>query len=214
MNSGLATRNRHALILLDSALEVSFKEFLLYVVGIKDLDAAHVEHREVLHKIVKRHTKFEKPVWDSIEFFYERRCNLYHEDASSTLTDDSLLDFFLLVIWIVDRLFGSEIERDIRNPEDLLEFTEAGQVDVNAAKSKIDAVIIAIGRQKLGGSGEIAEQLKRLGYRGGMTAGKISSLMANYSYKHLFHLEKTGQVGLSQAGMKRYIQVLADMGGS
>jgi len=37
MNSGLATRNRHALILLDSALEVSFKEFLLYVVGIKDL---------------------------------------------------------------------------------------------------------------------------------------------------------------------------------
>jgi hypothetical protein len=214
MNSILATRNRHALILLDSTLEIAFKEFLVYVVGIKDLDPSHVEHRDVLHRIVKRHTDFNKDVWDSIGFFYERRCDLYHEDAASTLSDEMIFDFFNLVIWTVDRLFGTEVQGSIQSPEELLKVTERILIDVNAVKSKIDAVVVAVDGRRFAGSRDISHELKRLGYKKGLTPGQISSLMSNKSYRHLFHTDASvGGTGLSEAGTRRYKEIRDGVGG-
>src|SRR6266566_2225171 len=207
MNSTLATRNRHALILLDSTLEIAFKEFLVYVVGIKDLEPTHVEYRDVLHKIVKRHTDFSKDVWDSIGFFYERRCDLYHEDAASTLSDEMVFDFFNLVIWIVDRLFGTEIQGLIQSPEDLLKVTERTPIDINTVESRIDAVVVAVDGRRFANSRDISRELARLGYKRILTPGEISSLMSNTSYRHLFHVEDSiGGIGLSDAGTRRYKQ--------
>ncbi len=220
MSSSLASKNRHALILLDSTLEIAFKDFLMYVRGIKDLDATHAEHREVLHRIVRRHVGFEKRVWDSIDFFYARRCNLYHEDASSTLTDDMVFDFFNLVIWVIDQMFGAEVQGLIIPPEQL--FTPARRVstDVNKTTTQVDALLVAIGGQGVADVAEILDRLGQLGYRKSLAPKRVGSLLANASYRHLFHRDaKSGRIGLSDAGAQRYKKVLVaaakkDDGGS
>ena len=182
----------------------------MYVRGIKDLESSHVEHREVLHRIVRRHTQFEKGVWDSIDFFYERRCNLYHEDASSTLTDDMVFDFFNLVIWVVDQLYRTEIQRLIRPPEELFGPAQRARADVNKTPTQVDAVLLAIGERGVTGTAEILDRLKQLGYRKHLTPKRVSSLATNVSYHHLFHKDqKTGLMGLSNAGAQRYKKVLA-----
>jgi hypothetical protein len=74
-------------------------------------------------------------------------------------------------------------------------------------------VIVAIGESRVRDSDEIVEELNRLGYRRRLTAGQVSSLMTNKSYRHLFHIDrKTHKVGLSEAGTKRYIQVITGKG--
>lgn len=211
--SKLGSRNRHALILLDSTLEIAFKEFLLYVVGIRDLETTHTQYRDVLHKIVKRNTTFSKDVWDSIEFFYERRCNLYHEDAASTLTDDMIFDFFNLVIWTTDSLFGTQIQGMIQSPESLRAGDTAIVIDVNEATTQVDALLFAISDRAVFGPGEVMEELNRLGYRGKISAKRVSDIMASPSYRHLFHRTSTsGGIELSQAGMKRFKEVLKGTG--
>ena len=56
--SSIETRNRQALILLDSVLEIGFKNFLNYEKKLKlDKGSAIFKFRDSLHKVVKKNTK-------------------------------------------------------------------------------------------------------------------------------------------------------------
>ena len=83
--TSIETKNRQALILLDSVLEIGFKNYLIFEKQIK-LEKTNpvLQFRDKLHKLVKEKTSglFEiKPwtdnqVWQLIDFYYEARCNL------------------------------------------------------------------------------------------------------------------------------------------
>src|SRR2546428_3399862 len=84
LDSTLESRNRLALILLDSALEIGFREYLENVKKITGLDEEAMKHRETLVKVVRRNSRIIEDDWTRVDFFYVLRCNCYHESASLT----------------------------------------------------------------------------------------------------------------------------------
>ncbi len=71
LDSVLESRNRLALILLDSALEIGFREYLENVKKITGLDDDAMKHRENLIKVVGRNSKITEDDWTQIDFFYD-----------------------------------------------------------------------------------------------------------------------------------------------
>lgn len=213
LNTNIEGRNRLALILLDSTLEVSFKHYLTYVKKIRNLPDSVLMHREELHKIVKKHTNFDKRVWDAIDYYYERRSELYHEDAGKTLPDSSIFDFFGLVIVLIDRLFLINSQALIKNPNDVLIKIARKKIDINKTKSKIEAVIVAIGFAKtISSTSKIKEILDKMGYKIPIKPSEISSIMKNRSYKHFFYRERENIWTLSDAGQDKYNEMLVESG--
>jgi hypothetical protein len=91
LKSNLEYKNRYALILLDSCLEIAFKEYILRV---KKFNLPlKADFRKNLHKMVKKHSSFNKILWDKIDTYYDLRCKLYHEEAATSLTKTEIVDF-------------------------------------------------------------------------------------------------------------------------
>ncbi len=214
LNTNIESRNRLALILLDSTLEVSFKNYLSYVKDIKKLPDNVLKNREELHKIVKRNTTFGKDIWDSIDYFYDKRNDLYHEDVGKTLPDLSILDFFNLVIFIIDQLFSINSQALIKNPNEVLVKISTKKIGINKTKSKIEAIIVAVGySNKIASSSEIKDILNRLGYKQMLTPSQINTLMKNKYYKHYFYYDrKESTWTLSDVGQDEYYRMLAEYG--
>jgi len=96
----LENKNRFALILLDSCLEIAFRDYLLRVVkGVKFTrdQRKELSRREVLIEMMKKHSQLPADIWDSLNYFYELRCSLYHELASPEVTDSDIETFRDLV---------------------------------------------------------------------------------------------------------------------
>ena len=87
--SGFPQRNRLAVLLLDSALETAVRAFLRYKAKIR-LTEAH-KNRENLFKVVRSNLQTVDPeVWDTLDYYYQEvRCELYHESAGKTITNDA-----------------------------------------------------------------------------------------------------------------------------
>lgn len=107
----LETKNRLALVILDSNLEIAFKEFLVNDSG------AHYSNRQLLDLFSARHrvhaeiqkyaiaNKITADDWKKIKYFYEQRCKLIHEKATVTIADSDLQEFRRLVEKILKILF-------------------------------------------------------------------------------------------------------------
>jgi len=103
LKTSFENKNRYALILLDSCLEIGFKEFIVNVKKIP-LPPEKKKFREILHKQVKKNTTISVTIWDKIEHYYRLRCDLYHEKATPTLTNEDILDYRELVCGILEKL--------------------------------------------------------------------------------------------------------------
>lgn len=201
-------RNRLALILLDSALEIAFKNFLEFE---KKFNIARVaiKERENLHKIIKKHTKFDNEVWSRIDFFYKLRCDLYHEEAEKTLSDSLIEEFHELVEFVIDQLFGIESAKSTPSITDILPTKQpiAAGIPVGQIKEKINVLVVAVRESQARSAAEIQEALERLGYRGKMSVGVINDNLKHW-YPHLFYYDKTsGTWKLSAEGERRYDQI-------
>ena len=62
-SSLIAHKNRFAFIVLDSTLEIAFKNFLVNEKKITNIPETTWKFREKIIKILKNHAKFEKDVW-------------------------------------------------------------------------------------------------------------------------------------------------------
>lgn len=118
-STGIQHRNRLALVLLDSGLEIAFKNFLEFEKSFNIPEGA-MREREQLHKIVKKHTSFDDDVWRRIDFFYKMRCDLYHEESGKTMSDSLLKEFHELVELVIDQLFGVESRKLIPTNKEML----------------------------------------------------------------------------------------------
>ncbi len=105
----LKEKNRVALIVLDSTLEIAFKEFLVNEAPkyYSDADIRRIfEKRHLVHAEIRPQVKISAVTWKKIKFYYELRCKLTHERATVGITDDQVDDFREVVEKVLKRLFG------------------------------------------------------------------------------------------------------------
>lgn len=107
------TKNRVALILLDSNFEIALKEF---IVSRKDLFPAHTytnvklatlfSKRTDVIKEVQVHAKFPNKLLLKVNHFYDLRNNLVHQRASVLITDEQVDDYRKTIERVLKTLFG------------------------------------------------------------------------------------------------------------
>ncbi|MFC1690871.1 hypothetical protein ACFL0W_01710 [Nanoarchaeota archaeon] len=212
LNSSIEGRNRLALILLDSGLEIGFKDYLTYIEGIKKIDPNALRNREALHKIVKKKTNFPKSIWESIDYFYVIRCGLYHEDSGKTITNKGILDFFNLLIHIFDTLFSISCQEMIKEPKSLMKTEEKRRIKINQLNSLKDVIITAIATSQCKDSREIVNCIKKMGSKKDFTASKVTTYMRTYS--HLFYFDETKRYWtLTDEGQDIFYELLNIYGG-
>jgi hypothetical protein len=207
-SASIQHRNRLALILLDSALEIAFKNFLEFEKKF-NIPKGAIKERENLHRIIKKHIEFDDEVWDRIEFFYKLRCDLYHEEAEKTLTDPLIEEFHELVEFAIDRLFGIESTKLTPSIKDTLPIEQpvGAGIPIGRIKEKINVLVVAVKESRSKSAAEIQEALERLGYRGKMSVGVINDNLKHW-YPHLFYYDKaSGTWKLSAEGERRYDHV-------
>jgi len=107
------TKNRAALILLDSNFEIALKEF---IVNRKDLFPPHkwgnvqlitlFNSRSNVINEVQKHAKFPTEVLGKINFYYSLRNSFIHQRASVSVTDGQLADYRRTIERVLKKLFG------------------------------------------------------------------------------------------------------------
>lgn len=113
----LEQRNRIGLILLDSTLEIAFKEYLVYESGIvysdEKLQGIFKDRRQV-HQQVKQSafSEITAAEWLTIEYYYKARCDLIHRRANSSVSDTEIQQYEAVVIRVLQKLFGLQLTLD------------------------------------------------------------------------------------------------------
>ncbi|MDO8517170.1 MAG: ATP-binding protein [Nanoarchaeota archaeon] len=104
----LENKNRFVLILLDSCLEISFKDYLFYIkrISISKEDKESIKYRDTLHKLVQKNSNLVTDIWPIIDYFYKLRCSLYHETSSPEITETDIENFRELISTILNELHG------------------------------------------------------------------------------------------------------------
>lgn len=104
----LEQKNRIALIILDSTLEIAFKEYL-----VNDSGGAYNEQkllsifkqRHLVHDEIKQYVTIKTETWKKIKHYYDARCKLIHEKASVGISDSQIRDFREIVEGILNKLY-------------------------------------------------------------------------------------------------------------
>ena len=111
----LDERNRICLILLDSTLEIAFKEYLVndsgkYYSNQKLLDLFSKRHE--VHSEVKKTIILSEDLWKKIKYYYDLRCKLIHERTTISISDEQIEDFRKEVVEkVLKNLFGLKFNR-------------------------------------------------------------------------------------------------------
>jgi hypothetical protein len=213
--SSIETKNRLALILLDSTLEIGFKNFLSYEKEIKlEKDNAILKYREKLHKAVAEKTTglfnhddwTDEKVWKLIGFYYEARCDLYHEIAEKTLSDSSINDFYDLVVFVLNKLFTLDCNELVLSPTQVLPIEDRPLINLKKLTKPIDLIVVAVAHSQCRRPKDVTLALGKLGSKKKLAASQIATYLNNYG--HLFHVNTdTGVIELSDRGQLHYRDV-------
>ncbi len=104
----LEQRNRIALIVLDSTLEIAFKEYLVNDSGTTYNDAKLLTlfaNRTAVQNEVKKYVTISADTWKKVDHFYRLRCKLIHERVTVGVSDDQIDDFRDVVQGILKKLY-------------------------------------------------------------------------------------------------------------
>lgn len=107
----LEQKNRIALIVLDSTLEIGFKEYLVNESGEGYSEKRLMEifgNRTTVHNEVKKHAKrkISKDTWIKITYYYLLRNKLVHEKATVSISDQQVDSFRGVVEGVLHKLFA------------------------------------------------------------------------------------------------------------
>ncbi len=107
------TKNRAALILLDSNFEIAIKE---YIVSNKAIFPAHkytdtyianlFKQRSSVVNEIQQHAKFPQRIINKINYYYVLRNSLIHQRATVLITDDQVQDYRETIERVLKKLFG------------------------------------------------------------------------------------------------------------
>ena len=100
-------KNRICLIVLDSTLEIAYKEFLVNEKNIgKEAFAKICENRAEIEKKVREHIDVPDEVIKKVNYYYKLRCNLIHQRATPSVTDEEIEDYRSIVEKLLQKMFG------------------------------------------------------------------------------------------------------------
>ena len=110
--SKFSTRNRVALILLDSNFEIALKE---YIVSNKKRFPPHkyndafitnlFKNRTNVIKEVQQHVNFSQKLLNKVNYYYTLRNSLIHQRATAAITDDQVSDYREVIEKVLSKLF-------------------------------------------------------------------------------------------------------------
>lgn len=109
LNSKLQNKKRYSLILLDSCLEIAFKEYIVNVLHVP-LSQRQRRLRDDMISTVRDNSHFEEAIWTQINYFHGLRNSLYHETATLDLTEIDIENFKELVCEVLGDLFDLSFE--------------------------------------------------------------------------------------------------------
>lgn len=112
----LDQNNRLSLLILDSTLEIAFKDFLIHEkkIQMSDMDLTKLmRNRSGVHNRVMKETNFEEGTWDRVEYFYQLRSDLIHKRSSGDIRDDELETFKETVQYILSELMNINFDRAV-----------------------------------------------------------------------------------------------------
>ena len=101
-------KNRLALILLDSTLEIAYKDFLVNDSGQHYTDAQLValfKARHLVEAEIKKFVTISATLWQKLKFYYGLRNKLVHERSTAGIADDEIEDFKATAHKVLARLF-------------------------------------------------------------------------------------------------------------
>ena len=115
--SPLEQKNRIALIVLDSTLEIAFKEYLVNESGVAYSYVRLLslfKNRAEVHAEMKKYPKAKIPslTWKKIEHYYQARCKLIHEKATVGISDEQIQDFREVVEGVLKKLYKLKFDRN------------------------------------------------------------------------------------------------------
>ncbi len=114
LHQKLEQKNRICLILLDSTLEISFKEYLVNETEehypdkkLRELfEKRHELEKEIKKQIKKKNIEIDEKVWKKIKYYHDLRNKLIHERATVNIPDNEINDFKRIVEEILNKMFG------------------------------------------------------------------------------------------------------------
>ena len=111
----LEQRNRIALIVLDSTLEIAFKEYLVNESGTPYSDKKLLSifsSRKSVHKEIQKYIKIKEVTWKKINHYYNIRCKLIHEKVTAGVSDEQIQDFREVVEVVLKKLYRLVFVKD------------------------------------------------------------------------------------------------------
>lgn len=107
-------KNRIALILLDSTLEIAFKEFLVNESGQrysnKRLQGMFSDRTQV-HSEVKKYLNISNSTWQKIDHYYDIRNQMIHRRAAAGVSDVQIKNFRAIVEDVLTKMFGLQFHK-------------------------------------------------------------------------------------------------------
>jgi hypothetical protein len=103
----LSQKNRISLILLDSTLEIAYKEYLVNEQNIGNAAFKKIsENRADVQKEVLKHLAIAQSDIQKIDHFYKLRCDLIHMRATPNITDNQVEDYRSIVEGVLSLMYG------------------------------------------------------------------------------------------------------------
>lgn len=100
-------KNRICLLILDSTLEIAYKEFLVNEKGIGIAKFKSIaDNRSAVEKEVLTHIKINKSTLKKIGHYYKLRCDLIHQRATPNILDTQIEDYRAIVETLLTKMFG------------------------------------------------------------------------------------------------------------
>jgi hypothetical protein len=100
-------KNRIALIVLDSTVDIAYKEYLINEQGLGAAKfKAIIENRSDLQKEVIKTLPIDANTLKKIEYYYKLRCDLNHVRATPNVTDQQVEDYKAIVEKLLQDMFG------------------------------------------------------------------------------------------------------------
>ncbi|HLD55108.1 MAG TPA: ATP-binding protein [Candidatus Nanoarchaeia archaeon] len=109
-------KNRYLLILLDSLLEISFKEFLVNneTNFYSDIQLLNLfKQRHLVQNEIKRYpkgNKINRSEWNNINHFNRLRNKLIHERVTAEILEEDIIKFYEIIKSVLTKIFGFDFK--------------------------------------------------------------------------------------------------------
>lgn len=110
----LEQKNRIVLILLDSTLEIAFKEYLVNDSGVHYSDGQLLtmfKQRHLVQNEIKKYVNLSAATWSKIGHYYNLRCDLVHKRASAGISDKDIASYREVVEAVLKKLYKLKFEK-------------------------------------------------------------------------------------------------------